>query len=169
MRWKILLIWLIFANAGAAIAGIPDELHPIVIKPPFSFSQRLIDLTDATQIAKEAHKPMLIYLGAEDCPPCKAYAAFLKDNVTALRPSLEKVVLVEIQTWLKGPDLKFKVGEKTYTESEFRVWIKDKSKSYLYPSFWLVWPDGGGTPVTQIGTTKELLTVEGHTRVFGLQ
>lgn len=169
MCLQVLLILMVFGTMGSAIAGIPDELHPIVVKPPFSFSQRLVDLTVAFQTAKEEHKPMLIYLGAEDCPPCKAYTEFLKSSSEALRPSFDKVVLVDIRTWLKGADFQFKIGEKSYTQAEFKTWLNDKNKSFRFPSFWLVWPEGEKAPLIQIGTTKELLTVEGHTRIFGLQ
>lgn len=48
-----------------AHAEIPQDFQPLVVKPPFSFSERVADLTPAFEKAKQLNKPMLIYLGAE--------------------------------------------------------------------------------------------------------
>lgn len=83
---------------GQAIAGIPDNYSPIAIEPPFSFSERLIDLTPAITKAKRDGKPILIYMGAQDCPPCKQYEQFLEQNHSALASTYESLVVVDVRS-----------------------------------------------------------------------
>lgn len=131
----ILAFWVLQVRAE-----IPEEYQPIIIKPPFSFSERLVDLTAAVDKANLENKPLYIYLGAEDCPPCRTYKIFLSKNHLALKDAYERVILVDIRTWLKGPDLVFKVGEKSYSFTEFNSLVGDTNKTLTYPYFWLISP-----------------------------
>jgi thiol-disulfide isomerase/thioredoxin len=64
----------------AVRAEIPEAYHPIVVKAPFSLSERVFDLTPGFAKAKAMNMPVLVYLGAADCPPCKEYTKFLKEH-----------------------------------------------------------------------------------------
>jgi thiol-disulfide isomerase/thioredoxin len=135
----VLLIALSLGHALAS-AAIPDEYNPVVVEVPFSFSERVIDLSPATAKAKKEDKALYIYLGASDCPPCKLYFHFLKSNRETLKPGFDKVVLVDIRTWLKGPTLIFKVDDKRYTFDEFKALVGDSNKLLTYPYYWYVTP-----------------------------
>ena len=135
-----LLVFALALWALHARAEIPEEYQPIIIKPPFSFSERLIDLSVAVEKANSDNKALYIYLGAEDCPPCRTYKNFLFENRSALKEAFDNVILVDIRTWLKGPTLIFKVGEKKYSFAEFNALVGDNNKSLSYPYFWFISP-----------------------------
>jgi thiol-disulfide isomerase/thioredoxin len=132
----VFALWTLHARAE-----IPDGYKPIIVKPPFSFSERLIDLSVAMEKANSEKKPLYIYLGAGDCPPCREYEFFLSKNLPALKESFDRVIVVDIRTWLKGPDLIFKVGEKRYSLAEFKTLVGDKNKLLTYPYFWYISPE----------------------------
>lgn len=135
-----LLAFTLAVSAFHVRAEIPEEYHPIVVKPPFSFSERLIDLSAIVEKANFQNKPLYIYLGAEDCPPCRTYKNFLSGNHPALKEAFERVILVDVRTWLKGPELVFKVGEKRYSFNEFNALVGDNHKFLTYPYFWFISP-----------------------------
>ena len=119
-------------------AEIPDGYKTVVVKPPFSFNERVVDFNPAISQAKVENKSLMIYLGATDCPPCRQYENFLNKNKKALSPYFEKIIVVDIQTWLRGATLKFKVGENLYTFDEFNKFIENEKIPYVYPSWFLV-------------------------------
>jgi thioredoxin-related protein len=124
--------------AAHAQARIPEVYGPVVVTAPFSFSEREFDLTDAVDKARASGKPLFIYLGAEDCAPCKQFSAFLKDNHAELAQMFRAVVLVDIRTWLKGPKISFAVGQTRFSSDEFKIQVGDQSRSLSYPSFWFL-------------------------------
>lgn len=138
MRNAILSL-LVFC-ATNAVAKIPAEYQPVVVEAPFSFSERVFDLSSAVDVAARGGKPLYIYLGAEDCPPCREYNTFLQRNRVELKEPFERVVIVDIRTWLKGPALVFKVGEKRYSFSEFKALVGDTNNPLSYPYYWLLSP-----------------------------
>jgi hypothetical protein len=130
------------AFAASIQAAVPDEYEPIVVKAPFSFSQRLFDLTPAVERARAENKLLYVYLDAEDCPPCREYFHFLKQNQHVLREAFAPVLFVNIRTWLKGPQLVFKVNDERFSFAEFRERVGDKTSGALtYPYFWLLSPE----------------------------
>ncbi|MFA5914474.1 MAG: thioredoxin family protein [Sterolibacterium sp.] len=139
MRFILLSLFLV---VQVAHAEIPDFFQPMVVTPPFSFSERLIDLTPAFEKAKQLNKPILIYLGANDCPPCKRYTAFLERHEEEMKPAFAKLVLVDIRTWLKGPKLIFQLHDRTYSVAEFKALVGDTNKGLFYPTWWLLNPEG---------------------------
>src|SRR5688572_26858746 len=112
--------------SGIAMAEIPDSYKPIVIKPPFSMSDRLIDLTPILEKAKSDHKPILLYMGAQDCPPCREYEQFLVRHQSELAAAYEPWMVVEVRTWLRGPKLIFQSGDQRYSVVEFKAALGDK-------------------------------------------
>jgi hypothetical protein len=127
--------------ATNAMATIPDEYNPVVIEPPSSFSERVVDLTKVVEVAKQQRKNIWLYLGAADCPPCRKYHEFLRANFNELKDDYSKYIIVDIRTWVKGPELKFKVGDKTYTYKEFNDATGSYKVSYRYPHYWALSPE----------------------------
>jgi len=137
-----LILLVMFFVVQTVYAEIPEFFHPLVIKPSLSSSERLVDLTPAFEKAKQLSRPMLVYLGAQDCEPCKRYTAFLEKNKEVMKPLLAKVVLVDIRTWLEGPQLIFKVYDKRYTDAKFKAFVGDTRKGLFYPTLWYLSPEG---------------------------
>lgn len=131
---------------ATAHAEIPSDYNPVVVSPPFSFSNRKADLTPAFSKARSERKELLIYLGANDCPPCKLYSRFLDQNKADLKRAYGKFVVVDIRAWLKGPMVTFVIDAKDYEPDEFRSFIGDrklKEKNRLrFPTWWIVSADG---------------------------
>jgi len=123
------------------MADIPDSYKPIVIKPPFSMSERLIDLTPILEKAKSDHKPILLYMGAQDCPPCREYEQFLVRHQSELAAAYEPWTVVEVRTWLRGPKVIFQSGDQRYSIVEFKAALGDKNKVFTWPYWWLISPD----------------------------
>lgn len=140
-RFKLLSFISIFVAltlAPIVNAGIPDNYQPIVVEPPFSFSKRVLDLTAAVAQSKTHNKPILLYLGAKDCPPCKAYERFLESNTSEMQTILSNYVVVDIRTWLKGPELYIRLGDEEKTLKQFRAESGDNRTGLWYPTWWLL-------------------------------
>ena len=148
-----------------AYADIPSEYEPLVVSPPFNFSERLVDLTPAFEKAKLLKKPMFVYLGAADCPPCKDYTNFLNKNKDEMKPALSKYVIVDIRTWLRGAKLIFQVNDKKYTFDEFKAQVGDSNNTLSYPYWWLL-----NTEMKQIKQlprgSSNFTNVENHIRLI---
>jgi thiol-disulfide isomerase/thioredoxin len=132
--------------SATAHAEIPSDYNPFVVSPPFSFSDAKVDLTPAFTRARSERKDLLIYLGANDCPPCKLYSRFLDQNKADLKPAYGKFVVVDIRAWLRGPMVTFVIDAKDYEPDEFRSLIGDrklKEKNQLrFPTWWIVSAEG---------------------------
>jgi hypothetical protein len=122
-------------------ATIPDEYVPLVVKAPFAFTERVFDLTPAVELARRERKPLFIYLGAADCPPCVEYKHFLTKHREELRDAFSRVVLVDIRTWIRGPAIHFTVDGRRYTFDEFKAQVGDVTTQFTYPYFWFVSAD----------------------------
>lgn len=133
---------LLMSVAMAARAGLPDSFQPIALEHPFSFSARVFDMTGAFEQSKREGRPMLVYLGAKDCPPCRLYERWLQDNRDAVAPGMSKLLIVDLRTYIKGPEIQFKIGDKRLSLQQWRKELGDESTRVLYPSWWLVTPDG---------------------------
>jgi thiol-disulfide isomerase/thioredoxin len=157
---------LLLACFQSAHAEIPDTYQPVVIKPPFSFTERRIDLTPALLQARQLNKPVLVYLGATDCPPCKTYTAFLEKHQEAMRPTLASVVLVDIRTWLKGPKLVFQIDGQSFTPAEFKAHVGDAHASLVFPSWWLLDPVSTRQLRQMPRGAGEFVKLESHTQLI---
>ncbi len=142
-RWRawLLAMFATLMVGGPAQAAIPDALEPLVVEAPFSVTGRVFDLTDAFQRAAVENKPVFIYLGAKDCSSCAAYSNFLELNASLLKPSFERLVVVDIRTRMGGLPMVFKIGEKRYSFEAFKRLVGDQNKFLTFPYFWLVGPD----------------------------
>jgi thioredoxin-related protein len=128
----------LFTFSAPLMAKIPDIYQPIVVTARMSFSERRFDLTEAVKHSQATGKPMLIYVGAEDCPPCKLFSTFLIENVAALKDPIANVVVVDIRTWLRGPKIVFAIGSREYSTAEFMALTGDSRQEFSFPYFWFV-------------------------------
>lgn len=136
---------------GFAQAQIPAELEPLLVTPVANGSERVLNLSPALDKSKQLNKPLLLYLGASDCPYCKSYSAFLGRNTAAMKIALADVVLVDIRSSLRGPRPSFQIYDKVFTAAEFKSRIGDPTSGLRYPTWWLLdsnaqqirpWPSG---------------------------
>lgn len=143
-----------------AYADIPDSYIPVVIDP-FGFNERLIDLTAVTARAKTEGRPILLYMGAKDCPPCRDYEQFLIKHRNPLGGTYSPLLLVEVRSWLKGPKLVLKVADKRYSLQEFKVLVGDGNKVFSWPYWWLLSADLRQIKQLPVGASH-YLDVERH-------
>ena len=162
MQALLALSWLV---SPFALAKIPAAFEPVVIEPPMSLSERRVNLTPALAKAQRENKPVLVYLGAADCPPCKAYSAFLDQHKTEMAPVMAGFVIADIRTWLRGPKLVFELQGQRMTVAEFKQHVGDPHKALLYPSWWLLKPDGAGLRALP-PSSAQYLAVESHIRLL---
>lgn len=162
---RLIVAALVLLSAAHARADIPSSYQALVPQPPFSFTQRLFDLTPAFEQARAQNKPVFVYLGASDCPPCVDYTKFLDRQRDALKPAFDGVVLVDLRTWLRGPSVKLALDGKQYTVAEFKAMVGDQNPGFSYPWFWLLSP--GGKQLKQLPYGLDAyMTVAGHTRLL---
>lgn len=156
---------LLLLPLAAAHADIPASYQPVVPQPAFSFTQRLFDLTPAFEQARAQNKPVFVYLGASDCPPCVDYTRFLDKQRDALKPAFDGVVLVDLRTWLRGPSVKLALDGKQYTVAEFKAMVGDQNPGFSYPWFWLLSSSGKQLKQLPYGLDA-YMSVAGHTRLL---
>lgn len=165
---KIAILVFFCLMHSATFAGIPDDFQPIVIEPPFSFSKRVLDLTLAVEESKKQKKLILLYLGAKDCPPCRAYERFLEKNTSEMKPILSNFIVADIRTWLKGPEIIIKLGEVEKPLKQFRLEIGDNRSGLWYPTWWLLDSDLKQAKQIPSGSAR-FLSVQGHKEVLKLE
>lgn len=138
-KFLVLLLVCLFSFPG--LAKVPPDYSPVVVEVPFSLSERLIDLNQAIEVSRQSGKPMFIYLGAPECPPCVMFEALLRAETQRLVPAFSNVVLVDIRAHLRGPKLRFKVGDRFLSFQEFNELVGIGKKELWWPFVWLVGPD----------------------------
>jgi thioredoxin-related protein len=137
---RFLFVWIGFWMISAH-AAIPNDYAPVVVEAPFSLRERVFDITPALETAKSTGKPIFLYLGAKDCPPCLDYKRFLSDHRSELKEAFSEVVVVDIRTWLRGPSMSLKIKDQSLTFNQFKTLVGDTSKTLVFPSFWLLSPE----------------------------
>jgi thioredoxin-related protein len=144
----------------SAWAGVPGAYAPVVVQPTVTRVSETapgpqrweFDLTAALKRAQAEKKRLYVYLGADDCPYCRAYEAFLDKNAAELAPQFAKdYLVVDLRSTLKAQSAKlfFRVGDKAMNYSEFQQSLGDeRARQLVYPSVWL-W-DGKGKNLMQM-------------------
>lgn len=150
---------------GIACSEIPSDYSPLVVEAPFSLSERVFDLTQAVAQARSDNKPLFIYVGASDCGPCRDYKSFLGKNRTQLKTAFDRVTVVDVRTWLKGPPIKFRVGKELYSFADFKVLTGDKNVPLVYPYHWLLSSDLRQVRQLPLGSA-DYMSVETHTALL---
>ncbi len=146
LRRALLFAALLGATLLAAAAGFPPAYKPSVIQPEGVPERYEFNLTAALQRARAENKRLYVYLGANDCPFCRKYEAFLDANAGALTPHFAKDYLVyDLRSTLKaqGERLRFRVGDKSWSYKEYMATLGDeRARQLVYPSVWLLGADG---------------------------
>jgi thioredoxin-related protein len=127
--------------APARAAGIPPDYAPMVVEPTVKDGKTEFDLAPAQARAKREKKRLYVYLGANDCPYCKIYEGFLRQNAGELVPEFARdYLVVDLRSSLsvKAAGLYFKVGGKSLDYRAFMQKLGDERERMLvYPSVWL--------------------------------
>jgi thioredoxin-related protein len=146
LRRALLVAALLIAAAHATAAGFPPAYKPSVVQPSGAPEQYEFDLTAALERARSENKRLYVYLGANDCPFCRRYEAFLDANAAALTPHFAKDYLVlDLRSTLKAQSarLRFRIGNQSWPYKEFMATLGDeRARQLVYPSVWLLGPDG---------------------------
>lgn len=143
-------LWL--AATATALAGIPANYAPTVIQPSGTPQRYEFDLTAALRRAQQEKKRLYVYLGANDCPFCRKYEAFLQRNAETLAPHFAKDYLViDLRSSLsvQADRLYFRIGGSSLAYADFMRSINDERvRQLVYPSVWLF--DGRAKPLMQM-------------------
>ena len=136
---------LLLAAASVAVwaTGIPPAYSPVVILPTGAPAQAEFDLSAVLARAKRENKQLYVYLGANDCPYCRKYEAFLDKNAAELVPQFDKLkyIIVDLRSSLAMLSTKvfIRVGASSLPYAEFQRSIGDeRARMLVYPSVWLL-------------------------------
>ena len=137
---------------SAAVAGIPAAYAPVVVMPVGTPQRYEFDLTDALRRAQREKKRLYVYLGADNCPFCRKYEAFLERNAIELAPHFAKdYLVVDLRSTLSAvaSRLYIRIGEVSLPYAEFQRSIGDeRARALVYPSVWLL--NGAARPLMQM-------------------
>ena len=152
MRTPVAIAFLVAAvSFGAAAEGLPSAYAPIVVQPVGLPARAEFDLSDALSRARREHKRLYVYLGANDCPYCRKYEAFLAANSAELVPHFAPYLVVDLRSALSvgAKSLFVKVGSSSLAYADFQRSIGDeRARQLVYPSVWLF--DGELKPLMQM-------------------
>ena len=173
--WAVLLGIVFGALLNATLAsatGFPAPYTPTVVLPAGTPQRYEFDLTPLVQRAQREKKRLYVYLGADDCPYCRRYEAFLGRHASELVPHFAKEYLVvDLRSSLKAQASKLfiRVGDSSLPYADFQRSIGDeRARLLVYPSVWLFdaklkplmqMPAGTGTFET-VGEQLEILRLE---------
>lgn len=140
---KIILALALALVTAGALAEIPGSYAPIVLRAnPDSATERVYDLAPAFQRARQQKRAVLIYVGAADCAPCQVYTRFLTEREREMRPVLDRVVLVDVRTTIRGPRPTFLFDGRKFSTLEFKGFMGNSDTGLAYPTLWLVNAEG---------------------------
>lgn len=139
---KTLLAAVALAVALPAAAVLPAAYAPVQVQPTGMPERYEFDLTPALQRAARERKRVYLYLGANDCPFCRKYEAFLDKNSSALAPEFARDWIVyDLRSSLsvKAEKLHFRIGPQVWNYTDFMRHLKDeRERQLVYPSVWLL-------------------------------
>jgi hypothetical protein len=133
-------LWLAVAPGGAG-AALPAAYKAMTVQPAGGPERAEFDLTAAQARARQQGKRLYVYLGASDCPFCRAYESFLDLNTAELLPHFADYVIVDLRSSLrvKADALYIRVGARSLPYVEFQRAIGDeRTRQVVYPSVWLL-------------------------------
>lgn len=133
--------WLMLAHGGARSAGLPMPYRAIVVQPTGLPTQAEFDLRPAIDQARREKKSLYVYLGADDCPYCRRYEAFLAQNAGELLPHFAGYLIVDLRSSLKISSkaliIRTNLGALPYAEFQ-RTIGDERARLLVYPSVWLL-------------------------------
>ncbi len=159
------------AAAPAAAAGFPAPYAPTVVQPLGVPQRYEFDLTAALRRAEREKKRLYVYLGADDCPYCRKYEAFLARNAAELVPHFAKdYLVVDLRSSLSAQASKLfiRIGPTSLGYADFQRSIGDeRARMLVYPSVWLF--DAKAKPLMQMPAgTGTFETVEEQLEILHL-
>jgi thiol-disulfide isomerase/thioredoxin len=130
------------ATLAAGAVGLPAAYSAVVIEPTGAPAQAEFDLTAVQARAKKENKRLYVYLGANDCPYCRKYEAFLDQNATELVPLFRShnFIIVDLRSSLsmQANKVLIRVGSTSLPYADFQRSIGDaRARLLVYPSVWL--------------------------------
>ncbi len=137
---RFVLALLAVGAALPALAALPSAYAPLVVEPTGGPARAEFDLTPALARAKREGKRLYVYLGANDCPYCRRYEAFLDKNADELRPHFAGWLIVDLRSSLRvqADRLHIRVNGRSLPYAEFQRGIGDeRARQLVYPSVWL--------------------------------
>lgn len=131
--------WLLSSSMVSA-AGVPAAYQPIVIQPTGLPNLAEFDLRAAIERARDEKKSLFIYLGADDCPYCRRYEAFLDLHASELVPHFGGHLVVDLRGSLKvnAKSLNIRTNLGILAYADFQRAIGDERARLLYPNVWLL-------------------------------
>ena len=156
----------------AAAAGFPAAYSPTVVEPSGAPQRYEFDLTAALQRAQRENKRLYVYLGANDCPYCRRYEAFLDRHAKELKAHFAKdYLVVDLRSSLsaQASRLFIRIGESSLPYAEFQRSIGDeRARMLVYPSVWLL--DAKAKPLMQMPAgTGTFETVDEQLEILHLE
>jgi thiol-disulfide isomerase/thioredoxin len=173
--WRVLAVlvgmWVTTATSALA-AGFPAPYAPTVVLPAGSPQRYEFDLTAVQRRAQQEKKRLYVYLGADDCPFCRRYEAFLARNAAELSPHFAKdYLVVDLRSTLAAQSSKLfiRVGGSTLPYADFQRSIGDeRARMLVYPSVWLF--DANLKPLMQMPAgTGTFETVDEQLEILRLE
>jgi thioredoxin-related protein len=161
----------VFMCAASAAAGFPASYAPTVIEPAGAPQRFEFDLTQALRRADREKKRLYVYLGANDCPYCRRYEAFLQRHASELVPHFAKdYLVVDLRSSLaaQASKLFIRIGPTVLAYADFQRSIGDeRARMLVYPSVWLF--DAKAKPLMQMPAgTGTFETVEEQIEILQL-
>ena len=151
-RSALAALVLVTASGAARAVGLPPRYGAMVVRPQGLPERWEYDLGPALAQARAQGKRLYVYLGADDCPFCRKYEAFLEHHADALLPHFAKDwLLVDLRSSLKvqSDRLRFRIGAQSWSYAEFMAKLGDERvRQLVYPSVWLL--DGDARPLMQM-------------------
>ena len=173
MNWLRLLPVLFGALfcAASTAAGFPAPYAPTVVQPAGAPQRFEFDLSAALRRAEREKKRLYVYLGANDCPYCRRYEAFLERHAVELAPHFAKdYLVVDLRSSLtaQASKLFIRIGETSLPYADFQRSIGDeRARLLVYPSVWLL--DAKAKPLMQMPAgTGTFETVEEQLEILHL-
>jgi thioredoxin-related protein len=169
--WALIVVLAWVSSAPAALAsGVPAAYSALVVQPGGGPDRAEFDLSAALARARREGRRLYVYLGANDCPYCRRYEAFLDKNAAELVPQFKPYLIVDLRSSLSitSKQVYFKVGEKSLPYAEFLQSFNDeRSRRLVYPSVWLF--DADLKPLMQMpGGTGTFETVPEQLEILQL-
>lgn len=129
--------------AMPAVARMPDAYGAIRVQAGPGEAERRFDLRPAIEQARKAGKPILLYVGAHDCPYCRVLERSFGEHADRLAPRIRaRYVMVEIEGWLRGPKRIFVLpdGEFPIEALNARLGVTERGRRFIWPSFFALDP-----------------------------
>ena len=172
LRPLAVLVCACMLTVSAAIAGIPAAYAPIVVLPVGTPERYEFDLTGALRRAQRERKRLYVYLGADNCPFCRKYEAFLQSHATGLTAHFAKdYLVVDLRSTLaaQASRLYIRKGDVTLPYADFQRSINDeRARVLVYPSVWLL--DAAARPLMQMPAgTGTFETVQEQLEILRLE